>query len=489
MKRRAFLAAASLGAASYRRALGANDKIQVGIIGLGGNGFGQHVEGVLALKDKAQIVAVCDIYKPRLAQGVAATGARGYHDYNDLLADKNVEAVIISTPDHWHATMAIDAMRAGKDVDVEKPMSLTIEEAREMVRVSQQTGRVLAVDSEHMAHGLWKPAKEAIARGLLGNLMWSQTSRSRNSREPAWEYDIDAGASPENLDWARWLGPAAKTPFSKERFFRWRRFWEYGGGITTDLYYHHIAPLIHITGRSCPVRATAAGGHYAYSAKVVEVPDTFIMTLQFASRHTLLVGGSLANSLELPIAVRGHEANMRFFGGTQMRPDYLVIEPESPYASEFRDKVQTAGLPGKWVQPGGGRPQADFRSLARPKQDEAVSALLGEAEVKAEYEDAVRKNNSLQTDQEERLAFFAHILERRAAAASQPAFRIDAGPSEDFHENFFRCIRTREKPVLDGELGFLTQVAVCLGVEAYRKDKVAFFDPASGRIVDAPVGA
>jgi len=120
MERRAFLAAASLGAASYRRAPGANDKIQVGIIGLGGNGFGQHVQGLLALKDKAEIVAVCDIYKPRLEQGVAATRARGYHDYNDLLADKNVEAVIISTPDHWHARMAIDAMRAGKDVDVEK---------------------------------------------------------------------------------------------------------------------------------------------------------------------------------------------------------------------------------------------------------------------------------------------------------------------------------------------------------------------------------
>jgi len=172
-----------------------------------------------------------------------------------------------------------------------------------------------------------------------------------------------------------------------------------------------------------------------------------------------------------------------------MRPDYLVIEPESPYASEFREKVRSAGLPGKWVRPDAGRPQADFRSLARPKQDETVSALLGEAEVKTEYDDAVPKNPTLRTDRKERLAFFARILERRAAASAQEAFRIDAGPGEDFHENSLRSIRTREKPVLDGELGYLTQVSVCLGVEAFRKDKVAFFDPAAGRIVDAPPAA
>ena len=146
------------------------------------NGSG-HVKAELAMPDEAEVTAVCDVYAPRLDRGVTATKAKGYRDYRELLADKNVDAVIISTPDHWHARIAIDAMRAGKDVDVEKPMARTIEEAKEMVRVAKETGRVLAVDSEHMAHGIWKVARQVVDAGILGKLTWSQTGRSRNARE------------------------------------------------------------------------------------------------------------------------------------------------------------------------------------------------------------------------------------------------------------------------------------------------------------------
>jgi predicted dehydrogenase len=487
MQRRDFAAAATLTAAGYRRASGANDRIKVGIIGLGNNGIGQHVRGLLTLKDKVDIVAVCDIYKPRLDRGLSMTTAKGYHDYHDLLADKSIDAVVISTPDHWHARMAIDAMRAGKDVDVEKPMAITIEEAQEMVRVSKETGRVLAVDSEHMVHDLWRYAKVAVDSGVLGKLLWSQTSRSRNSREPAWEYEIDGDASPRNLDWDRWLGSTAKVPFSKERFFRWRRFWEYGGGITTDLYYHHITPLIHITGRAFPVRGTASGGHYVHPPEVIEVPDTFLMTLDFANHHTMFVGGSLANSLELPIAIRGNEANIVFSGGAQTRPASLFIEPEGPYAAGFREKIRKAGLEGTWVtqQPKGrGTP---FRQLSRSRQEEMIAAALGEAEVKADYDAAARKNPALQSNPATRLEYFAGVFEARAASESgRTLFRIDSKPGESFDENFLRCIRTREKPVLDGDLGYRSLVAVVLGVEAYRKNKVTFFDPKLEKMVDQP---
>ena len=487
MERRTFLAAAGVSAASYRRVLGANDRIGIGIIGIGNIGVGQHIRGLKALEDRARIVAVCDIYTPRLDRGITLTSAKGYHAYEDLIADPNVDAVIVATPDHWHAKMAIDAMRAGKDVDVEKPMCLTIDEAKEMVRVARQTGRVLAVDSEHMAHGIWKPAAALVGAGVLGQLLWSQTSRHRNSLEPPWNYAIDKDAGPGNLDWDRWLGSRPKVPYSPERYFRWRRFWDYGGGITTDLYYHHITPLIHVTGRGFPVRAVAAGGNYVHPVTVLEVPDTFVMTLDFENRHTMVCGGSLANSVEVPIVIRGHRANIRFFGPNHLRPSYLLVEPEGPFAAEFPDRIAKAGVEGRWVQAEGAAGGRNFRGLPRAQQEEMIGGLLGEADVKDQYDADLKKNPALGGDPPKRIDYFAMIFETRAAKqAAQRVFRVDSPPSESFHENFLRSIRTREKPVLDGELGYRSQVAVVLGVEAWRRNKVAFFDPKREIMVDAP---
>lgn len=494
MHRRDFLKATSVtafagGAARAQQPVGSNDKVQVGIIGLGMNGFGQHVRGLLAIPDKAEIVAVSDIYAPRVDRALSAVPrAKSYHNYEELLADPNVEAVIISTPDHWHSKMAIDAMRAGKHVDVEKPMALSLEEAKEMVRVSKETGRVLAVDSEHMAHTLWKPARQAVDAGVLGKLLWSQTSRSRNSVEPAWEYEIDDGAGADNLDWQRWLGPSQnRVPFSKERFFRWRRFWDYGGGIMTDLYFHHLAPLIHVTGRGFPVKVTAAGGHYVHPSSTIEVPDTMLLTLDFENSHSMLVGGSLANSVELPIVVRGNEANIRFLGGSQVRPGYFVIEPESPYVGTFRAKVEKAGIEGKWetVQTGGGAPQ--LARMPRARQEETMAALLGENDVKAAFEEAVRKKPSLKDDPSQRVTFFQDFLNaRQRRANSREIFRFDAVEGESFHENFLRCVRTGETPAFDGELGVRVQAAVVMGVDAFRNQRTVFFDTKLEQVVDRP---
>ena len=161
-------------AASYSRIRGANDVIGMGVIGLGNISRGHLQE--YGERAETQVTAVCDIYAPRLDAGVSKTGGKGYKDYRDLLADSSVDAVIVCTPDHWHAPMAIDAMRAGKDVDVEKPMCMTIDEAKRMVRVSEETKRILSVDSEHMAHGIWEPARTAVAEGVLGKILWNQTS-------------------------------------------------------------------------------------------------------------------------------------------------------------------------------------------------------------------------------------------------------------------------------------------------------------------------
>lgn len=469
-------AAIAAAAASYDRILGANDAIGLGIIGLGNISRG-HIQEFTERSD-SNITAVCDIYAPRLDRGVSTTGAKGYRRYEDLLADESVDAVIICTPDHWHAPMAIAAMRAGKDVDVEKPMSLTIAEAKEMVRTAHATERILAVDSEHMAHGIWEPARSLVAAGLLGKLLWSQTSRSRNTREPPFNYVIDDGASPDNLDWEAFLGSAPKRPFSKERFFRWRRYRDYSGGIATDLYYHHVTPLIHVLGREFPVRGVSAGGNWFTPEKVMEVPDVFVIGLDFPSKHTIVCSGSLQNSVELPIVVRGNEANLHFENGHR-RPNRLRLEPEDPYIEGFKERVVASGLDaiGTWVEEKLPVPATNFAGLPARRKRQMVSMLLAEPRWRQRYEEDVRRRPELATPGSARDTYLQRIFEERAQGRSIKAtLQIEAPPTPTFRQHFLESIRTRKPAPLDGELGYRSQVAVSLGVEAHRRNKAMAFD-------------
>lgn len=482
LARRTALAAAAV---SYNRILGANDAIGIGVIGLGNISRGHLRE--FGEREDSRIAAVCDIYAPRLDAGVSQTGAQGYRRYQDLLADGNVDAVIICTPDHWHAPMAIDAMRAGKDVDVEKPMSLTIGEARAMVLTAQETGRILAVDSEHMAHGIWEPARRAVAAGLLGKVLWSQTSRSRNTSEPPWNYPIDEGASPDNLDWEAFLGSAPKRPFSKERFFRWRRYWDYSGGIATDLYYHHITPLIHVLGREFPVRAVSAGGLYGTPSELMEVPDTFVIALDFPSEHTLVCGGSLKNSVEARIIVRGTAANLHF-EGSHLRPGHVRLEPEEPFIEGFKERVAAAGLDslGTWIEEKRPVRRSGYAGQSARRKRQQVSMLLAEPHWRERYEEDVRAQPDIATPGAARERYFEGIFQERASRrAIKPSLRIQAPPSPTFRAAFLQSIRTREPAPLDGALGYRSQVAVSLGVEAYRRNKVMTFDLESEEVREA----
>ena len=475
-------AAAAAAAASYSRILGANDSIGIGVIGLGNISRGHLRE--YSQREDSRVTAVCDIYAPRLDAGVSETGARGYKRYLDLLADKDVDAVIICTPDHWHAPMAIDAMRAGKDVDVEKPMSLTIAEARDMLLVSKQTQRILAVDSEHMAHGIWEPARRAVAAGLLGKVLWSQTSRSRNTRNPPFNYVIDESASPDNLDWEAFLGSAPKRPFSKERFFRWRRYRDYSGGIATDLYYHHVTPLIQVLGREFPVRAVSAGGNYVTPETVMEVPDTFVIALDFPSKHTLVCSGSLQNSVELPIVVRGNEANIHF-DGNHLRPGTLRLVPEEPYVDGFKERVTAAGLDalGTWIEERGPVRRTRYIELSERRKRQVLAMLLAEPRWRERYENDTRNKPDLAKPGPKRDTYLQSIFEERAVRRSvKPVLRVEAPPTPSFREYFLESIRTRKPAPLDGELGYRSQVAVSLGVEAHRRNKAMAFDLETERV-------
>lgn len=263
LDRRSFLRnATALGLASKAiaqkpgaRVIGANDRINVGVIGVGGRGtyVGRAFGRVGQESSNAQVIAVCDVYQKRINQNkdmhatMFNTKVDGYLDYRELIKRPDIDAVIVATPDHWHATMAIEAMKAGKDVYCEKPMCHTIEEIKAMIDTVKQTGRVLQVGSQTTSGDQWHKAKKAIADGMIGPMIMSQGSYHRNSREGEWNWKIDPSAGPnakgeDYIDWKMWLGNAPAR-YDPDRFFRFRKYWDYSGGVATDLFFHVAAPM------------------------------------------------------------------------------------------------------------------------------------------------------------------------------------------------------------------------------------------------------
>ncbi len=292
-------------------------KIGVGFIGVGGRGnslLGQMMERV-ANEGGVEVRAVCDIYEPRKARASAVSRAEVYHNYRELLARDDIDAVVIASPDHWHAQMSLDALDAGKDVYVEKPFTLTIDEARRVRDRVLETGRVLQCGAGRCSDDLWWQAREFIKQGGIGKVVWVQGDYSRNSGSPAdpqggeWNYRIDKNASPDNLDWDAWLGPAPKRPFSKPRYFQFRKFWDYSGGIATDLLYHFLAPMTLALGAGFPERVTASGGIYVQHDDR-EVPDTYMTQLDYPDDFTIVLTSSMANRQSAPTVIRGHQATI-----------------------------------------------------------------------------------------------------------------------------------------------------------------------------------
>jgi predicted dehydrogenase len=298
--RRAFLSQtlAATAAVPAPRALGANDRIQFAVIGVGGNGTGM----LRTLLDRqettgdVQVVAVCDVYsrhKERARSLARLDSKEVFHDYRDLLARPGIDGVVISVPDHWHALMAIDAMAAGKDVYLQKPMTLTIDEARQVASAARKHSRVLQVGSQHLSDKRYHQAKQIIEAGGIGDLLWAQATYSRNSVDGEWNYYVDEEATPDNIDWKRWLGSAPRRPFSAERYFRWRKYWDYSGGIATDLFYHKLGPLLYAMGPQFPTRVSATGGIYVQKDR--EVPDTYATLIEYRSFFVNL-SSSMANA-------------------------------------------------------------------------------------------------------------------------------------------------------------------------------------------------
>ena len=269
----------SLPASSYARVLGASERVSVGVIGIGGMARG-HLKNLLQMPEQAQVVALCDVYGSNLDEAAAlAPEATRYTDFRRLLDQADVDAVVIGTPDHWHALPMIMACQAGKDVYVEKPTSLVVEEGRAMVEAAKATGRIVQVGTQQRSAQLYQDVREIVQSGQLGPISFVRTWNYSNDYPDGIGRPAD-GAPPENLDWEMWLGPAPDVPYNPNRFGSWRRFWDYAGGRMTDWGVHHIDIVQWAMDEDAPEAASAEGGKLAIDDNR-ETPDTIVATFRY----------------------------------------------------------------------------------------------------------------------------------------------------------------------------------------------------------------
>ncbi len=332
-----------ISAANYRRIVGANERIGMAVIGTGGMGTG-HIGRFCDLKGESKadydIIALADVCQPRLdnalnvartkpsQEGVEVTGYRRYHE---LLARADVDCVLIATPEHQHHVNAMDAIHAGKDVYLEKPMTLRTEHAMQLREVVKKSDRVFCVGTQKMALSKFRDARRLIAEGEIGKPIWSQTSYCRNSTTGEWNYyGLDPKWDPEtNLDWEEWLGWMGPREFDPKVYARWRRYKDFSTGIVGDLLVHQMTPVMFALDAAWPVRVTATGHHHVDLA--MENHDQVNMTVQFEDGHTMIVAGSTCNEIGLETMIRGHEGTI-YLGGTNCRvqPERLFSDDHEP---------------------------------------------------------------------------------------------------------------------------------------------------------------
>jgi predicted dehydrogenase len=284
--RRHFLAAAAASPLLAQvRPRSANDKIQIAIIGAGGQGTGDVHSSIAG---GAKLVAASDIYQGRLTRVNEVFGKDVFvtRDYREVLARPDVDAVIIGTPDHWHQKIAIDAMNASKDVYLEKPMVQLLTDGKPLIEAQRKTGRILQVGSQRVSSIVYQKAQELMQSGAIGQLNMVEAWWDRNSAIGAWQYSIPPDATPDNIDWDRFLGRAPKVPFEPTRLFRWRNYRDYGTGVAGDLFVHLFSGMHFVTGAIGPTRVYAAGG-LRFWKDGRDVPDVLLGLYDYpqTSRH------------------------------------------------------------------------------------------------------------------------------------------------------------------------------------------------------------
>ena len=268
-------ATASMPASAWARVAGANDRLRLGVIGVGSRG--RSVMGHFLQEPDVEVVALCDVFDASTREALLkAPGAATFVDHRALLEARDVDAVLIATPDHWHARILADAVAAGKDVYVEKPLAHELEEAERMVRAVGRSDRIVQVGLQQRSGSHYQQARaEYFESGLIGDVTQVKTFwHGYGGRLTA------PSPPPAGLDWARWLGPAKSRPFDADRFRNWRWYWDYAGGSITDLFTHWLDVVHWFTGQDRPRAVTAIGGRYLQEPGR-DAPDTIGLLLEY----------------------------------------------------------------------------------------------------------------------------------------------------------------------------------------------------------------
>jgi predicted dehydrogenase len=424
----AVLAAAGL--AGAEQAVSPNDRIRIATIGFGGMGMGDtkyalSVPGV-------ELAAVCDIYDDRRKRAREVHGDQVFttRDYREVLARKDIDSVIIATPDHWHAAISIAAMEAGKDVYCEKPMVQRVEDGKAVVEAQLRTGRIFQVGSQYVTSAVYQKARDLVQAGAIGRLTMVEAWLDRNTALGAWQYSIPPDASPATVDWDRFLGRAPKRPFEPIRLFRWRNYQDYGTGVAGDLFVHLLSGLHLVTGSIGPERILATGG-LRYWNDGRDVPDVMLAMLDYGKQATH-PDFTLSLRVNLKSGVPDERFGFRFLG-----TDGVITTSMS---SLLLEKAPPEREPGYTIA-----------TFSKAVQDEFLR----------EY----RKKYPPQAQPEAKIE-----PETFAPPKGYDAHR-------EHHRVFYEAVRSRKKPVEDAVFGFRAAGPALLANTSYFEKRLCHWDP------------
>jgi predicted dehydrogenase len=363
----ALVAGASTRTLAQSAAGSAADAVGVGFIGVG-------IRGEILMRTTlaipgTRVVAAADAYdghfdRSRELAGPSVTTGR---DYRQVLENKDIQAVVIAVPDHWHVPMAIEAMAAGKDVYLEKPMTHRWEEGRSLIDAAAAHRRVLQVGSQWDSMPANARAIELIRGGKLGKITLINGRIHRNTPSGAWYYPVPPDASPETIDWDRFIGPAPNVPFDAARFFQWRLFWDYSGGLPTDLFVHLITATHTLTGVEMPSRVLGSGGIFNYPNR--EVPDQMTAIVEYPNAFTLTLTSTANNGHNFaPLLIMGTEGTLEYYGTRLVYHAEPVLEDYTYSTNHFSAAAKQKYAELHDLDPASMRPRATS-SLKRPEPE------------------------------------------------------------------------------------------------------------------------
>ncbi|HEX4132143.1 MAG TPA: Gfo/Idh/MocA family oxidoreductase [Pirellulales bacterium] len=347
-------AASAIAAPAAARAYGANSRLRIGFIGPGGRGFGAHVKTLAKLHKEGapvDLVAVSEVYKEQenevcdYIKKETGRDAKRLPDYRELLAGDTVDAVCIGTPDHWHAKQTIDALKAGKHVYCEKPMTKQVQEAMDVVDAWRSTGKIMQVGVQSTSLKVWDQARELIDSGKLGKVLGFQTEYFRNSNVGQWRYyKLTKDMSPKTIDWKRWLGVeeglAPMMDFDRAVYAQWRCYWPFGSGMFTDLFVHRTTSMLKATGLRFPARVVGAGGIYL-ELDGRDVPDVATVVADYSEGCQGLITATMCNEASrIKQVIRGHNGAFEFGNGEQFESfDFVAERPQVTLDSKIKDET------------------------------------------------------------------------------------------------------------------------------------------------------